>query len=127
MTSIEEPPKVSWRLGVLNGLILGLLVAAIYGFNYSVDPYDLNRQIDLGLEKRELSYKLSNFAWNYADYLSDPKPVLVLGDSRARRLPASLFEESLGRPTFNMGFVRALMRARPKGILHFTADAILTP
>ena len=105
MTSPKENSSpVDWRPGLINALLLGLLLCGIFGLNYVVDPFAFNRRFDLGLEKRDVAYSLSNYAWKYPEYLHDPKPVVLLGDSRTRRFDASQFEEALGRPTYNMGF-----------------------
>ena len=88
-SSKENSSPVDWRPGLLNALLMGLLLGGIFGLNYVVDPFAFNRRFDLELEKREVSYSLSNYAWKYPEYLHDPKPVLLLGDSRTRRIEAS--------------------------------------
>ena len=84
-------------------VVLALLVAGIFGFNYAVDPVALNRRFALGLDKKEVSFGLSYYAWRYPEYLHEPKSVIVLGDSRALSFP-ELIEESIGKPVYNFAF-----------------------
>jgi len=101
---MTESSQVHWKAGVVNAVILGLLISGVFGFNYVVDPFDVNRSFSLGLEKRDVSYNLSNYAWKYPEYLHDPQPSVILGDSRARRLPAETFESVHGEGTYNFAF-----------------------
>jgi hypothetical protein len=96
--------QVNWKPGVLNGVLLGLLIGGVFAFNYVVDPFNVNRSFALGLEKRDVSYNLSNYAWKYPEYQHDPQPSVILGDSRARRLPAEAFEAVDGEGTYNFAF-----------------------
>jgi len=105
----SDPPSlergsVSWKPGAINACVLALFVGGLFGFNYVVDPFDFNRRFDLGLDKEAVSYSLSNYSWKYPEYLHDPRPVVVLGDSRARKLPVEVFEEVTGRPAYNFAF-----------------------
>ncbi len=99
-----KPPERSRRMDMFNvALVAGLLVACL-GLNYAVDPFGLNRSVDLGLDKAAVSHKLSYFNWKLAGFLNDPRPVVLLGDSRVDSWPTAAFEKELGQPTANMAF-----------------------
>jgi len=91
-------------MDIVNGVLVGLLIVALFGVNFVVDPYDANRVFDLGLEKRDVTAKLNYFNWKFAQYRADPKPVILLGDSRVDAWPIEPFEQALGKQTFNFGF-----------------------
>jgi len=92
------------RPGLINAAVLAVLLGGIFAFNYVVDPFRLNRQFAPELEREGVAYDLSNYSWKYPEFMHEPKPVVLLGDSRTRRLPAAAVEDELGRPTFNFAF-----------------------
>ena len=102
--SEQDPKPTQWKAGVINACVLVVIVGSVFGFNYVVDPFALNRSVDLGFEKEAVAYDLSNYAWKYPEYQHDPKPVVLIGDSRARRLPEDVIEDALGKPTYNFAF-----------------------
>jgi len=101
---MSERTSVDWKPGVVNACVLAGLVFGLFAFNYVVDPFALNRRVDLGLEKERVAFDLSNYSWKYPEYQHDPRPVVVFGDSRARRLRAAVFEEATGLPAYNFAF-----------------------
>ena len=105
-TAEPSPPiaERSRRLDRFNVALVAALLLSCLGLNYAVDPFGLNRAVELGLDKEPVSHKLSYFNWKLAGYLNDPRPVVLLGDSRVGAWPAKVFEEELGKPTFNMAF-----------------------
>jgi len=94
----------SRRADMVNVAIVAFLLVACAGLNYAVDPFGLNRAVDLGLDKEPVSHKLSYFDWKLAGYLNDPRPVILLGDSRVGAWSEASFEKTLGKPTFNLAF-----------------------
>jgi hypothetical protein len=101
---MSERAQAGPRPGVINACVLACLIGGLFTFNYAVDPFAWNRSVDLGLDKQAVAYDLSNYAWKYPEYLHDPRPVVVFGDSRARRLPEEAFEQSTGLPAYNFAF-----------------------
>ena len=106
-TTASLAPQVHWKPGVINAIVLATFVGVLFSFNYVVDPFDLNRSVDLGLAKKGVAHDLSNYAWKYPEFIHEPAAVIIVGDSRARRLPAEVFEEALGKPTYNFAFAGA--------------------
>jgi hypothetical protein len=89
---------------LLNLGLLGSVVVALFGMNYAVDPFNANRAVDLGFNKEDVTRQLSRWDWNMAEFAADPKPVVMLGDSRMGKLDASRIAGHLGRPTYNFSY-----------------------
>ena len=96
--------KRTWLVGILNTVMLGIIISCIGMTNYVVDPYEFNRAVDLGLEKRAVTEKLDYYNWKFAEFKHDPTPVVLLGDSRMDSLPAEEFTTRLGKSTYNLSF-----------------------
>jgi hypothetical protein len=92
------------RFDVLNLAVVALLLGAVWGANYLIDPFHLNRRFDLGLEKRPVSWPLSYADWSLAQFDNEPKPNILLGDSRTANLPTEHIEQVSGRPWANLGY-----------------------
>lgn len=101
MTRLE---KTEWMPAIVNALLLFGVLALITGVNFMVDPFALNQRLDLAIEKRVVSSKLSYYNWKLAEFKNRPAPVVLFGDSRANALPADEIARELGRPTFNFAF-----------------------
>ncbi|MDX2475066.1 MAG: hypothetical protein QNL91_15330 [Candidatus Krumholzibacteria bacterium] len=86
-------------LGSLFGILAGLIL-----FNLVTDPFNRNRLVDLGLPKDEVSTLINYQIFKILEFEHEPRPVIVLGDSRAEVLRASYFAEA-GRPdVYNFAF-----------------------
>ena len=103
-TSDPVPQVPSWRGGAINAAALVGVLGGLWLTCFVVDPFDLNRAVDLGLDKERISYPFSNYNWKLAAWRNDPKPVILLGDSRTRGLPTEVFEEELGQEVFNFAY-----------------------
>lgn len=101
---MTEGGQADRRPGVINACVLACLICGLFAFNFSVDPFAWNRSLDLGFDKQAVAFDLSNYSWKYPEYVHDPRPVVVFGDSRARRLPVSAFEDATGLPAYNFAF-----------------------
>lgn len=81
----------------VTAMVFTVLVAiAPIAFNAIVDPYDRNRLIDLDLDKGEISVKAHYPLYKMIEYPRILAPTVILGDSRARALKDSHWQE-LGR------------------------------
>lgn len=98
------PGKRSRRLDMLNAALVAALLLGCLGLNYVVDPFNLNRAVELGLDKQPVSHKLSYFNWKLASYSNEPRPVILLGDSRVEGWSEAVFEEVLGERVSNMAY-----------------------
>jgi hypothetical protein len=96
--------KRTWLVGILNTVMLGIIISCIGLTTYVVDPYQFNRTVDLGLEKRAVTERLNYYNWKFAEFGHDPTPVVLLGDSRMDSLPAEEFAMRLGTPAYNFSF-----------------------
>ncbi len=92
------------RSHLLNVAVLGPLVTSIFAINYVVDPFQANRAVDLGFNKEDVTRKLSRWDWNMAEYRADPKPVVMLGDSRMGKLDEERIERHLGHATYDFSY-----------------------
>ena len=92
------------RAHLVNAGVMGLLIGALAGYNYVIDPFGANDAVDLGFEKRAVSRKLSYWNWEAAEYAADPKPGVLLGDSRMAKIPAERVSEALGVPVYNFAY-----------------------
>ena len=55
-------------------------------FNFIIDPYEINKVVDIGIEKKKISEKAHYPLWKVAHYPEETSDVIILGDSRARSL-----------------------------------------
>lgn len=74
-----------------------MLLAGIAALNVVVDPFGRNRWLDLGLPREQVASVVDYQIHKILAYRHDPKPVIVLGDSRAELLRDEYFAEA-GRP-----------------------------
>lgn len=81
----------------------------IGGFNFIVDPYNVNCVFDFGLNKtiaddeNHRIWKLAKF-YNSKEYSNHMKQNLILGDSRGRRIDAKKIEEITGEIYTNLAY-----------------------
>ncbi len=92
------------RFDVLNLAALASILGLVWGANYVVDPFHLNRSFDFGLEKRPVAWPMSYADWSLAEYDNDPAPNILLGDSRTANLPTEHIEDVSGKPWANLGY-----------------------
>ena len=93
-----------WMPGIINALALVGILALITSINFIVDPFALNRQFDLSMEKRAVSFKLNYYNWKFAQFKNAPAPLVLFGDSRMNTLPEEIFAEEFERPAYNFAF-----------------------
>lgn len=87
----------------LLGWLLGTL-GALLALNLVADPFERNGLVDLGLPKQTVSSLMNYQIYKILQFEHDPRPVIVLGDSRSDALRAEYFAE-LGRPNvFNFAY-----------------------
>ena len=89
---------------IANAGLLALAIGALFAFNFLVDPFQANDTLDLGLEKRPVSYKLSYQSWGLAEYRKQKQPVILLGDSRMNNVKAEYVSDVLGKEVYNLSF-----------------------
>ena len=78
-------------------LLMGLL-------NYMVDPYNVNRQIDMGLSKEKISYRANYRLYKMQAFANEPCENILLGDSRIDALDTREIEEQTGQKWFNFAY-----------------------
>lgn len=87
---------------VLAGLFVILL--SVFSFNFVLDPYNRNRVFDLGLPKATISNKMHYPLYKSLEYSQNPKPILLLGDSRTDALKPRFFAEAGRNDVYNMAY-----------------------
>jgi len=92
------------RSHIVNLGALGAVVSALFAANYTVDPFNANQAVDLDFNKEAVTQRLSSWDWNVAEYRADPKPAVMLGDSRMDALDSARVEGHLGIPTYNFAY-----------------------
>jgi hypothetical protein len=76
----------------------------VFCFNYVVDPFNKNLAFSLNLPKSTISMEMSYPLFKVIDYSRNPKPVIVLGDSRAMALSEDLFAAAGINNVFNFAY-----------------------
>lgn len=84
--------------------MLTTIALLVFCFNYVVDPFNKNEMFALDLPKSTISMKMSYPLFKILEYTRDPKPTIVLGDSRAMALSDALFVEAGANDTYNFAF-----------------------
>lgn len=79
-------------------------------FNYVVDPYEMNRVVDAGFDKKKISEKAHYPLWKVTHYPAKPPEVIVLGDSRARSLRDRYWQGFGYSNAYNFAYGGATMR-----------------
>lgn len=79
------------------------LLAVIGGWNLLVDPFGLTGWNLLGLEQAALSERHNDRLARLARFSVEPRPIVLLGDSRTRNLSEKYFAD-LGLDVSNLGY-----------------------
>jgi hypothetical protein len=88
-------------------LALGLVAAAfslLAAFNFVIDPFNMNRLFDLGLEKELISGRANYRLYKMSQYRHNPIPDILLGDSRANALRADLIKDIAKKDCYNFAY-----------------------
>ncbi|PCJ95822.1 MAG: hypothetical protein COA52_03155 [Hyphomicrobiales bacterium] len=92
-------------------MLLTFLVGLLpFVFNYVVDPYEMNRVVDAGFDKKKVSEKAHYPLWKVIHYPAIPPEVIILGDSRARSLRDQYWQGFGYSKAYNFGYGAATMR-----------------
>lgn len=75
-------------------LIVSILGMAPILFNFVVDPFNMNRLVDLDLDKKEVSVKAHYPLYKMIEYPRKRGTHVILGDSRSRALQDRYFNET---------------------------------
>ncbi len=93
------------RLFLRKLLIFSLPVWLYVAVVAAVDPYDALGTGLVGDEiKLQTAYKLNYALWKLARYRRDPRPLILLGDSRMMELPADSVTARAGMPCANLAY-----------------------
>ncbi len=82
-------------------LILGMVPIL---FNFVVDPFNMNRLVDLDLDKKEISVKAHYPLYKMIEYPRKRGTHVVLGDSRSRALQDRYFDETGFSGAYNFAY-----------------------
>jgi hypothetical protein len=86
-------------MGSLLGILTGILL-----FNLTADPFNRNLLVNLNLPKQEVSTLVNYQIFKILEFERSPKPVIVLGDSRAEALHAAYFQAAGQPDVYNFAF-----------------------
>ena len=86
-----------------------LLIVSIFGmapilFNFVVDPFNMNRLVDLDLDKKEVSVKAHYPLYKMIEYPRKRGTHVILGDSRSRALQDRYFNETGFSGAYNFAY-----------------------
>ena len=98
------------RLFVVNLFAMACVVLAIAGGNFLVDPYNVRGPNEDGLKKEEVAYYNDRCLWKLSAYENDPRPRVLLGDSRAGNLSPPLLADTGGDNYYNFAFGGGTLR-----------------
>lgn len=73
-------------------------------FNFVVDPFNMNRMVDLDLDKAEISVKAHYPLYKMVEFPRSPAKTIILGDSRARALQDRYFREFGYEDVYNFAY-----------------------
>ncbi len=96
-------PQAKTYLKKLLSALLGVLAALVL-FNVVVDPFNRNHLVDLGLPKQAVSTLIDYQIYKILEFEHDPRPVIILGDSRSEVLRAEYFAELGRRDVYNFAY-----------------------
>lgn len=77
--------------------------------NYIIDPYNLNRKIPSFLEKKETACFFNERLWKLNNFLQNPQPYIILGDSRSARFNAEQITNIANKDFINLSFSGATL------------------
>lgn len=80
------------------------LIMVIFCINYLVDPYNVNRQYDFGLNKNIISYRGNYRLYKMQAFINDPCENIYLGDSRMDGLDIDKIASLTGETWFNFAY-----------------------
>lgn len=73
-------------------------------FNFIIDPFNMNRMVDLGFDKAEISVKAHYPLYKMIEFPRTRATTFVLGDSRARALQDRYFHELGYEDVYNFAY-----------------------
>lgn len=88
----------------LLAVIVTTIALFVFCFNFVIDPFNKNRAFSLDLPKSTISMRMSYPLFKIIEYSRAPKPVIILGDSRAMALSAQLFAEAGVNNIYNFAY-----------------------
>jgi hypothetical protein len=77
--------------------------------NYVVDPFNNNKMLDLGLDKKKISYKLNYRLFDIIEYRNNKVPNILFGDSRLAAIDINEIKKISGEYYYNFAFGSATL------------------
>lgn len=88
----------------INALIMLSLLAGLFVFNFSVDPYHLTSSTSATTEKRDAALESNQRLWKLAEFKRAPCPQVLIGDSRMRSLTEAMVSRLTSTPFYNFAY-----------------------
>jgi len=87
-------------------LILLIFIAGLSPviFNLVIDPYNVNKLFNLGMNKEKISLKAHYPLWKMSNYPKDTATTLILGDSRALALKDKYWQQLKVDEAYNFAY-----------------------
>jgi hypothetical protein len=95
-------PARRWFLGTLLPILAAL--AALFAWNYVLDPFGMNGRFPLGLDRAGVTRVLNYRLYKTIEFARAPRPAIVLGDSRCDLFRAESFAHAGRRDVYNLSF-----------------------
>lgn len=87
---------------VINGVALATVLLALGLANVAIDPFRANRLVELGIDKKPITSKLSYYDWQLPRATQEWAPIVVVGDSRMAALDEDDLTTAAGEPVLNL-------------------------
>ncbi len=81
----------------------------IFSLNYIIDPYNLNRRVNVFLEKKDIACFFNERLWKLNNFLQNPYYYIILGDSRAARFSEEYITALTRKDFINLSFSGATL------------------
>ena len=94
----------STRVYFFSTLLMFCLGLIPVGLNLVVDPYELNKFVQIDIEKQKISEKAHYPLWKINHYQEEQTNIIVLGDSRARALRNKYWHELGLKGVYNFAY-----------------------
>jgi hypothetical protein len=81
-----------------------VIITFIVIINLIIDPFKVNNFVGLDLPREQVSSQMHNRLFKMSQYISDPKDIIILGDSRAKAIKEEYFNELGHKGISNLAF-----------------------
>ncbi len=88
----------------INAMIMLSLLAGLFIFNFSVDPYHLTQSVAATPAKRAAALESNQRLWKLAEFKRAPTPQVLIGDSRMRSLTEAMLSQLTSTPFYNFAY-----------------------